>query len=144
METPFDPPASAIRFRVRLRTRWSDEDVQGVLNNAVYLTLLEEARFAYFSSLGLLEENRFPFVLAQANVLFVAPGRGGAEVEVELVDVRLGTSSLTQAYRIRDVASGKLLCEAEARLVAHDPATGAARPMSPAFRAAIERRERGG
>jgi len=37
------PPSEAIRFRARCRTRWSDEDSQGVLNNAVYLTLLEEA-----------------------------------------------------------------------------------------------------
>ena len=37
-----------------LRTRWSDEDNQDVLNNAVYMTLFEEARHGYFSALGLL------------------------------------------------------------------------------------------
>ena len=61
------------RFRCKARTRWSDEDNQNVLNNAVYMTLLEEGRHAYFERLGLLELNHFPFVLAQTNIRFVAP-----------------------------------------------------------------------
>jgi acyl-CoA thioester hydrolase len=138
METPDVPPAGRMRFRVRLRTRWSDEDTQGVLNNAVYLTLLEEARFAYFSGLGQLAENRFPFVLAQTNLLHVAPGRGGREVEVELATTDLGTTSFRQAYRVRDAASGAIWCEAEARLVCVDPSNGRKAPMSEALRRAIE------
>src|SRR4026207_151675 len=100
MEAPQPPPSDSMRFRVRLRTRWSDEDNQRVLNNAVYLTLLEEARFAYFAALELLSENQFPFLLAQTNVLFVSPGIGGAEVDVEVSTVHLGEKSFTQAYRV--------------------------------------------
>ena len=137
MESPRVPASDRLRFRVRLRTRWSDEDNQSVLNNAVYLTLLEEARHAYFGSLGLLLENRFPFVLAHANVAYLAPGRGGADVEVEMSTVALGTSSFTQGYRVRDAASGAVWCEAEARLVAYDPETRARRPMSETFRARV-------
>jgi acyl-CoA thioester hydrolase len=125
METPKVPPSASMRFRVRLRTRWSDEDNQGVLNNAVYLTLFEETRFAYFTRLGLLSKNQFPFLLAQTNVVFLSPGRGGAEVEAEAATVHLGTSSFTQVYRVRDVASGVAWCEAEARLVAWDNQRGA-------------------
>jgi acyl-CoA thioesterase FadM len=127
-------------FKVRLRTRWSDEDTQHVLNNAVLPTLFEEARFVYFSSLGLLEENRFPFVLAQTNVVYLAPGRGGREVEVEMATTNLGASSFTQAYRLRDLASGAVWCEAESRLVCVD-AKGLKRAMEPAFRRAISARE---
>ena len=101
MELPSVPPSDAIRFRVTLRTRWSDEDTQQVLNNAVYPTLFEEARLLYFGRLGLLDENRFPFVLAQSNVRYLAPGRGGVEVEVEAVTTRLGRTSFAQAYRVR-------------------------------------------
>ena len=120
METPSVPPSAEMRFRVRLRTRWSDEDNHGVLNNAVYLTLLEEARFAYFGELGLLRENRFPFVLAHSNVLFLAPGRGGAEVDVECRTTRVGKTSFEQVYRVIEAASGKAWCEAGARLVGVD------------------------
>ena len=142
METPRPPPSESMRFRVRLRTRWSDEDNQRVLNNAVYLTLLEEARFAYFSGLKLLSENQFPFLLAQTNVVFVAPGRGGAEVELQVRTRALGTTSFTQAYRVLEAASGVLWAEAEARLVLYDPLTGAKRPMPPEFRRAVEELER--
>ena len=130
-----------MRFRVRARTRWSDEDRQGVVNNAVFLTLLEEARHGYFGSLGLLQENSFPFLLAQANVLFLRPGTGGVEVEIEVATTRLGTTSIAQVYRVVEVDSGAVLCEAEARLVAYDPATGAKAPLPELLRRRVSERE---
>jgi acyl-CoA thioester hydrolase len=141
MQRPVVPADDAFRFEARLRTRWSDEDNQDVLNNAVYLTLFEEARFAYFTSLGQLDANRFPFLLAQTNVVFLRPGRGGAEVVVRARTTQLGTTSFTQAYRVVDAASGDVWAEAEARLVTYDPATRAKVAMADAFRAAIAARE---
>jgi acyl-CoA thioester hydrolase len=143
METPHVPEPARLRFRARISTRWSDEDNQGVLNNAVYLTLFEEARHRYFGGLGLLQANQFPFLLAQTNVAFLAPGRGGCEVIVEAATTKLGTTSFQQAYRVRDAAGGQVWCEAEARLVCYDPATRAKAPLAPAFRRAIEEFEAG-
>src|SRR5687768_18623620 len=119
MQAPQVPDSSRLQFRVRARTRWSDEDNQGVLNNAVYLTLFEEARHAYFGSLGFLRENRFPFLLSQTHLRFLRPGRGGEEVEVELATTRLGNSSFEQAYRVRAI-SGEIWAEARALLVLYD------------------------
>ncbi len=141
MERPRSLQPAEIRFRVRRRTRWSDEDNQHVLNNAIYLTLFEEARLAYFTELGFVRGNQFPFLLAQTNVLFVAPGRGGVEVEIAARTVELGTTSFTQLYRVSDGASGAVWAEAEARLVLYDPATGAKRAMPEEFRRAIEQLE---
>lgn len=137
METPQVPASEAMRFRVTLRTRWSDEDNQCVLNNAVYSTLLEETRYAYFTELGLLADNHFPFLLAQTNIVFIAPGRGGAEIRAEVATVHLGTSSFRQAYRLRQLTNGAVWCEAESRLVAWDSARGAKTSMPPAFRARL-------
>jgi acyl-CoA thioesterase FadM len=142
MENPRVPDSPELRLRARLVTRWSDEDNQGVLNNAVYLTLFEEARHRYFGALGLLERNQFPFLLAQTNVRFVAPGRGGVAVVVEAGTLEIGTTSLTQAYRVR-AEDGAIWCEAEARLVAWDAARATKAPWSSAFRAAVEAFERG-
>ena len=130
MDQPAVPPSDVVRFRVLLRTRWSDEDNQGVLNNAVYLTLFEEARHAYFGELGWLAENRFPFLLAQTNVTFLWPGKGGVEVELEVRTTHLGTTSIVQAYRVREAATREVWCEAEARLVTYDPSTGAKAPTA--------------
>lgn len=135
METPQVPPGEALRFRARCRVRWSDEDNQGVLNNAVYLTLFEEARHAYFGSLGLLDANRFPFLLAACNVRFLRPGRGGVEVEVETATLHLGRTSLRQAYRVR--CGEETWAEAEALLVCYDPATNEPVPMTASFRDSV-------
>lgn len=141
MELPNVPDSSRVRFRARIATRWSDEDNQGVLNNAVYLTLFEEARYRYFHER--LDANHFPFLLAQTNVRFLAPGRGGEEVELECATTEIGTTSFTQAYRVREASTGRVLCEGEARLVCYDPATSAKRPIPPEIRAAIEACDRG-
>jgi acyl-CoA thioester hydrolase len=125
---------------VGLRTRWSDEDNQSVLNNAVYLTLFEEGRLAYFTELGLMDGRRFPFLLAQTNVRFVKAGHGGAEVSLEMGTLELGRSSFVQAYRLRG-PDGEVWAEAEALLVCYDPQTGRSRPMAPEFRAAIADRD---
>lgn len=138
-------PASAeLRFRARLWTRWSDEDNQQVLNNAVYLTLFEEGRHRYFGALGLLDDWHFSFVLMQCNARYLKPGRGGVEVELEMGTTHLGRSSFTQAYRLRDAHSGELWCEAEALLVCWDPAKRASQPMDARFRGAIEGFEHAG
>ena len=121
-----------------LRTRWSDADAQGVLNNAVYLTLFEEGRRTLCDELGLLDANgNFPFLLASTSVSFLRPGRGGAEVRLELSTPKLGRSSFTQRYRVCDAVSGEAWCEGEAVLVCYDPSTGASRPMEESFRAAL-------
>ena len=122
----------------RLSTRWSDADAQGVLNNAVYLTLFEEARLRLCSGLGLLDdEGNFPFLLASTQVQFRSPGRGGSDVDVSLATPRLGRSSFEQSYEVRG-PDGTLWCEGTATLVCYDPETGASRPMTDAFRSALE------
>lgn len=136
MERP-DLSNQTFRFAMSLRTRWVDEDNQEVLNNAIYLTLMEEARHGYFSDLSLLRENRFPFVLAQANVRFVSPGRGGCTVRVEAATTRMGRTSFEQVYRVLG-PDGELWCEAEALLVGWDLEAKAKTELTPEFKAAVE------
>ena len=125
---------------LELRTRWSDEDNQGVLNNAVYLSLFEEGRHRYMTDLGFMEHNRFPYLLLQTNVRFVRPGRGAAQVQLELGTMHLGRTSFVQAYRVRS-AQGEIWCEAEAVMVFYDPETMESIPMPESFRSAVQRLE---
>lgn len=134
------PPLERFRFKVELRTRWSDEDNQGVVNNAAYLTLFEEARLAYFGGLGLLSAGQFPFVLAQCNLRFVQPGRGGESCSVWVCSTHLGNSSLEQAYRLLD-AKGQCWAEAQAWLVGWDNQTRAKCAFSDHFRNQVARLE---
>ncbi|MDG1050384.1 MAG: thioesterase family protein [Planctomycetota bacterium] len=118
-------------------TRWSDDDSQGVLNNAVYLTLFEEARHGFCRAAEVLSDGAFPFLLAQTNVRFVSPGRGGEAVRVELSTVHVGSRSFRQAYRVRS-SEGAVWAEGEAALVCYDPETMQSVEIPTELREALE------
>ncbi len=103
------------RFETEVPLRWVDVDSAGVVNNAVYLSLMEQARFAYFSHLGLMEDHRVPVVLAEATVKWRRPGRLGMQLSVAAATTRIGNSSFAMRYEVR--AGDDVLCEAEAALV---------------------------
>lgn len=103
------------RFRSQVPLRWSDVDAEGVVNNAVYLSLVEQARFDYFAGLGLLPPGRVPFLLAETTVRFVRPGRSGMQTEVAARTERLGNSSCRMQYEVR--GDGEVLATATAVLV---------------------------
>lgn len=103
------------RFDAETPLRWVDVDSAGVVNNAVYLSLMEQARYAYFTHLGLMQGHHVPFVLAEATLQFVKPGRLGMAVQVAARTTRLGTTSFHMEYEVR--AGDEVLCRAKAALV---------------------------
>ncbi|HEB52324.1 MAG TPA: acyl-CoA thioesterase [bacterium] len=122
------------RFETEVPLRWVDVDSAGVVNNAVFLSLMEQARYAYFRHLGLLDDHRVPFVLAEANVRFLRPGRLGMNVAVAVATSRLGGSSFDMHYEVR--AGEEVLVEAKAVLVFVDEATRPTEIPAP-FREAV-------
>lgn len=103
------------RFAADVPLRWVDVDSAGVVNNAAFLSLMEQARFLYFQHLGLLQDHQVPFVLAETTVKFLRPGRLGMQVEVAAATRALGTTSFRMAYEVR--ARDEVLVTAEAVLV---------------------------
>jgi acyl-CoA thioester hydrolase len=111
-----------------------DVDSAGVVNNAVYLSMMEQARYAYFTHLGLMTDHVVPFVLAQATVQWLRPGRIGMRVTVAAATTRLGTSSFDMRYEVR--AGEEVLCKGDATLVYVDAQTRSC-PMPPEFRETV-------
>ncbi|MBC8451340.1 MAG: acyl-CoA thioesterase [Planctomycetes bacterium] len=111
----------SFRFSIHLPVRWKDIDAAGVLNNAVYLTLVEQARYGYFNELGLLTGAAdFQFLLGETTARYLAPGRAGMLLDVRARTSRLGNKSFDQDY---EVACGELLlARVSARLVWCDEA----------------------
>ena len=103
------------RFAAEVPLRWVDVDSAGVVNNAVYLNLMEQARYLYFTQLGLLDDHVVPFVLAETQLKFLRPGRLGMKVEVAARVRQLGTSSFHMDYEVR--AGQTVLATATAALV---------------------------
>ncbi|MBC7464328.1 MAG: acyl-CoA thioesterase [Actinobacteria bacterium] len=115
-----------------LQVRWDDLDAFNHVNNAAYLTFIQEARsdFLWFSRkrAGLkpiLED----MVVARAEVDFIAPiYNGGTEVEVEISVARLGTASFDLDYAIS--GDGVLYATGRTVQVAVSMDTKRSRPLS--------------
>ncbi|MCC6782921.1 MAG: acyl-CoA thioesterase [Planctomycetes bacterium] len=103
-------------FRTEVTLRWSDGDLQGVVNNAVFLSVFEEARLAYFRALDAMRGESFPFLLGSTALRFVRPGRAGSRVGVTARVTRLGGASFDMEYRVEST-SGELLVTGTATLV---------------------------
>jgi acyl-CoA thioester hydrolase len=121
----------------KIEIRWRDLDAYNHVNNAVYLTYLEEARDEWLErSLG-SDGAAWGYVVARVAIDFRRELRQeDDEVVASCTLARLGTSSLTTREKLRTVA-GELAAEAEAVLVAVDQGSGNPRPLSNAERAAL-------
>jgi acyl-CoA thioester hydrolase len=105
-------------FVHRETVRFRDLDSLGHVNNAVFLTYLEEARIAYLVPLGAEASD---MILARVEIDFRAPLRMGDVLEIGVRPARIGTKSFDLEYAVQ--SSGTLAAEAKTVLVSYDYAT---------------------
>jgi acyl-CoA thioester hydrolase len=125
-------------FRTPIPLRWSDLDAFNHVNNARYLTFIEQARIEWLE--GLDERwvtDEYGPVVAQTLLNYKLPIECPASISVELFTERLGTSSVTIGHRIV-AADGSLHCDGHAVVVWIDRRTGKSRPLPAAVRRASE------
>ena len=130
--------ATSSVFRMPLPLRWSDLDAFNHVNNARYLTFLEQARIEWFESIGepWVTEDFAP-VVASATLNFKRPIEYPTNVFVELFTEKLGNSSVVIGHRI--VADdGTVHCDGSVVAVWVDRASGKPTPLLPAVRRAAE------
>ena len=99
--------------------RFRDVDSLGHVNNAAYLTYLEQARIAFLAPIG---ADQSQMILARAEIDFRAQIGVGDEVELEVRPLRVGTKSFELGYVLH--VRGELVAEARTVLVAFDYAAG--------------------
>jgi len=100
----------------RLVVRFRDCDAFGHVNNAVYLTYLEQARFTLWqqqfrSASG--EDQRPGLIMARVEIDYRAQARYGDELDVRLALDAIGRSSFTYSYDVIDAAAGGLVARAK-------------------------------
>jgi acyl-CoA thioester hydrolase len=120
-------------FEHQVSVRWRDTDALGHVNNAVYLTYLEEARDAfYLRALG------DPiYVVVRLEIDFRAEVRHADRiVHVEIAVERLGTTSLTTRETLR-TADGEVAADARVITVRWNQEARAAIPFSGEQRARL-------
>lgn len=119
-------------FSHRIEVRFRDCDPMGHVNNAVYLTYLEQARLALWRSPGGFGESGggdVPgVILARAEVDYRLPARYGDVLEVRIGLNAVGRTSFTYEYEIVD-AQERLVASARSVLVMFDYAAGRPIPI---------------
>jgi acyl-CoA thioester hydrolase len=123
-----------------IEIRYADIDAQGHVNNAKYLTYMEQGRMAYFLQLGMWDGASFVdigTILAQTKVDYLAPIRLLQPVEVGVKVSRLGNKSLTMQYLIKDAQTHRELAMGESVVVAYDYRQHASIPIPNAWCKAI-------
>ena len=126
-------------FTHSLQVRFRDCDAMGHANNAVYLTYLEEARFAYWRSLweGEMGDPQTPrVILARAEIDYRRAARYGDTLHVRMWLEGLGKTSIRSNYEIVD-ANGAVIATAKSVLVVYDYRTNEPIPISEEVRARL-------
>lgn len=125
-----NPPSAALAFEMPLAMRWRDLDAFDHVNNANYLTYLEEARIRWFQSTGRAWVNdQFAPLLAAAQLNYRRPIPYPADVVIKLFVDRIGTTSITIGHRIESADGRTLYCDGHVVAVWIDRSNGKPRPL---------------
>ena len=111
-------------FSCPIEVRYGDLDPQGHVNNAKFLSYLEQARINYLLNLGLISKESLGktvgFILADVHVTFLAPVLFSSAVQVQVGVTRLGNKSLTMEYLLLDQQTGQSLATGSTVVVTYD------------------------
>lgn len=95
-------------FEMIMPLRWSDQDLNGHINNARIVTLMEEARVTWLNSTAAsegLETFRCPKVVASLNVEYLKPVSYEDQLLLALDITRVGNGSFTVRHTGTQVGS---------------------------------------
>ena len=137
-------------FTHQLEVRFRDCDPMGHVNNAVYLTYLEQARFNHWRACGLAKRaidsaaaadapvpGDVPgVIIARVEIDFRRPAKYGDVLRITLGIAAIGRTSFTYEYEIVD-ASGALVANAKTVIVRFDYAAGKPVPLTDALKVAL-------
>jgi acyl-CoA thioester hydrolase len=131
-------------FTHAIEVRFRDCDPLGHVNNAVYLTYLEQTRLFHWRKLwgfGIenLPEGTPGVILARAEVDYRRPAKYGDQLEVRVFVAGLGRTSFTYEYEVVDGA-GQLIATARTVQVMYDYAVSKPVPIPEDIRAMLQSR----
>jgi len=129
-------------FSHHLEVRFRDCDAMGHTNNAVYLTYLEQARFAHWRSLWGFGTPQLPpglpgVILARVECDYKRPTKYGDVVEIRLTVAEIGRTSFRYEYEIVD-EQGRTVVTAKTVQVMYDYGTEKPVPIPDEIRALLQ------
>lgn len=124
-----------VLHRLPIELRWRDLDAFNHVNNATFMTYLEEARIRWFESLGedWVTDATAP-LLAAVQMNYRSPIPYPGSIVVELTADRVGTSSVTLGHRITGADGVTLHADGHVVMVWIDRGSGRPVPLPDAVR----------
>jgi YbgC/YbaW family acyl-CoA thioester hydrolase len=137
-------PSSTFPFSVRERVRWSDCDPFGIIYYGAYVRFFEIAEHEMLRSLGLpydvLRVERDVWIPRKALAMsFDSPAEMDEEIDIAVGVREIGSTSITFAFEVTAVQSGKSRASATLTVVVVDKPTMTKRPVPDWLRAALDR-----
>ena len=123
------------RLHIPIQLRWGDLDAFNHVNNANFMTYLEEARIRWFESLdrAWMDDTMAP-LLAAVQMNYRMPIPYPANVVVELYADRVGNTSATIGHRIVSEDAATLYADGHVVMVWIERASGRPIPLPDAVR----------
>ena len=129
-------PPRKLLARIPISVRWRDMDSMGHVNNAKFISYLEEARVRWMLTVpGVSMTDRIAPVVDANNINYKRPLTWPNDVAVELYVDRLGTTSVTIGHRIVSASDESVLySDGNVVVVWMDTQTGHSAPLPDAIR----------
>ena len=127
------------RFVTQVQLRFRDLDAMGHVNNVVYLTYCELAGTQFYMQHAFKRSlHDIDFILAHTDIDYLSAAERGDEVEVSVWPSKIGESSFTLSYELRERRSARLLARSTSVQVSYDYETKKTKPIPPDFRKLLE------
>jgi acyl-CoA thioester hydrolase len=127
------------RFTMEIQMRFRDLDAMGHVNNAVYLSYCELARTQLYLKYSFKRSlHDIDFILAHVDIDYLSAAEWGDRVEVSVWPSKIGESSFTLSYELRDKKSDRLLAKSSSVLVSYDYTKKQTKPIPSEFRKMLE------
>ncbi len=124
-------------YHCSIPVRYADLDPQGHVNNACYLTYLEQARVGYVKNLDLWDGKSFQdvgIIIARVEIDYLIPILLENQLQVGAAVARLGSKSLDMIYSLKDKESLEVFAKAKTVLVSYDYQSQSPREIPDAWR----------
>ena len=132
----------------RIRVRWAEADMQGIVFNGHYLTYIDTAIAEYWREIGVpypqgyVDRYASDVYLRKATLEYLGSARYDDELAVCCRVARLGRSSMTFSFEIFREGQDAPLVTAELVYVNADPASMQAAPLPEELRSRVRRYEK--
>jgi acyl-CoA thioester hydrolase len=132
-------------FRHRIRVRWNECDLQGVVFYANYLMYFDIAMTELWREaiepFGNMNATGADMVVAEAQISYRASARFDDELDLVATVRSMGTTSMTTDLSVERMPAGEVLAEGQLRHVFVEPETLRKRSIPDMVRAGLERHQ---